>query len=202
MHIKVDLTWMLCSAYDDMAGFSARNTRGVTETVFSQLLHNMRQNLAFKSPGHPLPMVPLDRSHGVQARPLLVLAVAVAAAAPPLPHQQHHNHQNHVADDLPVANGPEPRNGLEVAEVEKPAPEVLLPRVVVLCKQRHQGIDEATAAAAAPSTSGLVSKWRPKDRVMDAMPFADAAPTACTDVMLDCLLDSARCVGIGGTFLG
>jgi len=93
---------------------------------------------------------------------------AAAAPVPPLPHR-HHNHQNHVADDLPVANRPEPRNGLEVAEVEKPAPVAYLPQVVVLCEQRHQGIDEATAAAAAPSTSGLVSKWRPKDRVMDVM---------------------------------
>jgi regulator-associated protein of mTOR len=72
-----------------------------------------------------------------------------------------------------------------------------LPQVVVLCEQRHKGINEATAAAAAPSTSGLVSKWRPKDQVMDVMPFADAIPTACTDVILDCLLDLARHVGRG-----
>jgi hypothetical protein len=30
MHIKVDLTWMLYNAYDDMASFSYYNTRGVT----------------------------------------------------------------------------------------------------------------------------------------------------------------------------
>ena len=126
---------------------------------------------------------------------------AAATPVPPLPHQQHQNHHNHVADDLPVANGPEPRNGLEVAEVEKPAPVAYLPQVVVLCEQRHQGIDEATAAAAAPSTSGLVSKWRPKDRVMDVTLFADAVPTACTDVILDCLLDLARRLGRGRDIL-
>ncbi|CAD6223694.1 unnamed protein product [Miscanthus lutarioriparius] len=59
----------------------------------------------------------------------------------------------------------------------------VLPQVVVLCHQRHEGIDEAAAAAAASSTSGLVSKWRPKDRVMEVMQFADAIPTACTDVI-------------------
>jgi hypothetical protein len=30
MHIKINLTWMLCNAYDDMASFSYHNTRGVT----------------------------------------------------------------------------------------------------------------------------------------------------------------------------
>jgi hypothetical protein len=122
---------------------------------------------------------------------------SAAAPVPPLPHH-HHSHQNHIADDLPVANGPEPRNELEVAEVEKPAPAAYLSQVVVLCDQRHEGIDEATAAASAASTSGLVSKWRPKERVMDVMQFADAVPTARTDVILDCLLDLARSVQGGG----
>jgi len=89
----------------------------------------------------------------------------MAAPTPPLPN----HHHNHVTDDLPVANGPEPRNGLEVAEVEKPAPVVYLPQVVVLCEQRHEGLDEA---AAGPSTSGPVSRWRPKDRVMDVWRLA------------------------------
>ncbi|ONM20087.1 Regulatory-associated protein of TOR 1 [Zea mays] len=84
------------------------------------------------------------------------------APVPPLPHHHHNHHQNHVADDLPVASGPEPKNGLEVPEVEKPASEAYLPQVVVLCDYRHEGIDEATTAAL--STSGLVSNWRPKDR--------------------------------------
>ena len=112
-----------------------------------------------------------------------------STAAPPAPLPNHHH--NHVTDDLPVANGPEPRNGLEVAEVEKPAPVVYLPQVVVLCEQRHEGIDEAAAAAAGPSTSGLVSKWRPKDRVMDAIQYADA-PSTDSAIILDCLLDSVR----------
>ena len=119
---------------------------------------------------------------------------SMAAPTPPLPN----HHHNHVTDDLPVANGPEPRNGLEVAEVEKPAPVVYLPQVVVLCEQRHEGIDEA-AAAAGPSTSGLVSKWRPKDRVMDAIQYADALSTDSA-IIPDCLLDWV-CFGLGG-FIG
>jgi hypothetical protein len=59
---------------------------------------------------------------------------------------------NHVTDDLPIANGPEPRNGLEARRDGR---------------RPWRGIDEAAAAAAASSTSGLVSKWRPKGRVMD-----------------------------------
>ncbi|GJN28487.1 hypothetical protein PR202_gb16617 [Eleusine coracana subsp. coracana] len=85
-----------------------------------------------------------------------------AAPSAPLPNHRH----SHVTDDLPVANGPEPRNGLE-ADEEKPAPVAYLPQLVVLCDQRHEGLDEAAAAGAGPSTSGIVSKWRPKERVMD-----------------------------------
>ena len=112
-----------------------------------------------------------------------------STAAPPAPLPNHHH--NHVTDDLPVANGPEPRNGLEPAEVDKPASVTYLPQVMVLCEQRHEGIDEAAAAAAGPSTSGLVSKWRPKDRVMDAIQYADA-PSTDSAIILDCLLDSVR----------
>jgi regulator-associated protein of mTOR len=90
-------------------------------------------------------------------------------AAPPAPLPNHHHH-SHVTDGLPVADGPEPRNGLEPPEVERPEPVVCLPQVAVLREQRHEGLDEAAAAASAPSTSGLVSKWRPKDRVMDLDP--------------------------------
>jgi len=112
-----------------------------------------------------------------------------STAAPPAPLPNHHH--NHVTDDLPVANGPEPRNGLEPAEVDKPAPVTYLPQVVVLCEQRHEGIDEAAAAAAGPSTSGLVSKWRPKDRVMDVIQYADALSTDSA-ITPDCLLDWVR----------
>ena len=117
-------------------------------------------------------------------------AAAAPAPAPPLPNHHHHNHNqnhNHAGDGLLAANGPEPRNGLEAAtEVEKPAPVAYLPQVVVLCEQRHEpeGIDEAAAAAAAPSTSGLVSKWRPKDRVMGVMQCADAVPSASDDIII------------------
>jgi regulator-associated protein of mTOR len=95
---------------------------------------------------------------------------SLSPAAPPAP-LPNHLHGKRVTDGLTVANGPEPRNGLEVAEVEMPAPVVYLPQVVLLCEQRHEGLDEA-AAATGPSTSGLVSKWRPKDRVMDWMRFS------------------------------
>jgi regulator-associated protein of mTOR len=120
-----------------------------------------------------------------------------STAAPPAPLPNHHH--NHVTDDLPVANGPEPRNGLEPAEVEKPASVAYPPQVVVLCEQRHEGIDEAAAAAAGPSTSGLVSKWRPKDRVMDAIQYADVLSTDSA-ITPDCLLDWVR-FGLGG-FIG
>ena len=52
-----------------------------------------------------------------------------STAAPPAPLPNHHH--NHVTDDLPVANGPEPRNGLEPAEVDKPAPVTYLPQVTI-----------------------------------------------------------------------
>ncbi|XP_039824482.1 regulatory-associated protein of TOR 1-like isoform X2 [Panicum virgatum] len=102
-----------------------------------------------------------------------------STAAPPAPLPNHHH--NHVTDDLPVANGPEPRNGLEPAEVEKPASVAYPPQVVVLCEQRHEGIDEAAAAAAGPSTSGLVSKWRPKDR----MKTGCVALVLCLNISVD-----------------
>ncbi|KAF8748893.1 hypothetical protein HU200_012820 [Digitaria exilis] len=101
------------------------------------------------------------------------LSPSPSSAAPSAPLPNHHHHSR-VTDGLAVANGPEPRNGLEAAEVERPAPVAYLPQVVVLCEQRHEGLDEA-AAATGPSTSGLVSKWRPKDRVMDAIQYSDAA---------------------------
>ncbi|XP_062204192.1 regulatory-associated protein of TOR 1 isoform X2 [Phragmites australis] len=99
-----------------------------------------------------------------------------AAPSAPLPN----HHHNHVTDDLPVMNGPEPRNGLE-ADEEKPAPVAYLPQVAVLCEQRHEGLDEAAAAAAGPSTSGLVSKWRPKDR----MKTGYVALVVCLNISVD-----------------
>jgi len=113
------------------------------------------------------------------------------SSSSPVPVPLPNHHHSHVTDDLPVANGPEPRNGLEPAEVDKPAPVTYLPQVVVLCEQRHEGIDEAAAAAAGPSTSGLVSKWRPKDRVMDVIQYADALSTDSA-ITPDCLLDWVR----------
>ncbi|KAF8706341.1 hypothetical protein HU200_030603 [Digitaria exilis] len=100
-----------------------------------------------------------------------------AAPSAPLPN---HHHHSRVTDGLPVANGPEPRNGLEAAEVERPAPVAYLPQVVVLCEQRHEGLDEA-AAATGPSTSGLVSKWRPKDR----MKTGCVALVLCLNISVD-----------------
>ncbi|KAL6653350.1 hypothetical protein ACP70R_008928 [Stipagrostis hirtigluma subsp. patula] len=104
---------------------------------------------------------------------------AAAPLAAPLPN---HGHHSHVADDggIRVANDPEPRNGLE-AEEEKPAPVAYLPQVLVLCEQRHEGLDEAAAAAAGPSTSGLVSKWRPKDR----MKTGCVALVLCLNISVD-----------------
>jgi regulator-associated protein of mTOR len=71
--------------------------------------------------------------------------------------------------DLPAANGPDPLLHADREEEEDGARAVglvaCLPQTVVLCEQRHDGFDEAAAAAAGPSTSGPVSKWRPKDRV-------------------------------------
>ena len=121
------------------------------------------------------------------------------SSSSPVPVPLPNHHHSHVPDDLPVVNGPKSRNGLEAADVEKPAPVAYLPQVVVLCEQRHEGIDEAASAAAGPSTSGLVSKWRPKDRVMDAIQYADA-PSTDSAIILDCLLDSER-FGLEG-FIG
>jgi hypothetical protein len=50
--------------------------------------------------------------------------------------------------------------------------------MVVLRDQRHEGLDEAAAAGAGPSTSGIVSKWRPKERVMDTLQYAAAVSIA------------------------
>jgi regulator-associated protein of mTOR len=93
-----------------------------------------------------------------------------SSAAPSAALPNHHT--NHLVDDhLPVENGPDPRRDVPDEEPPPPPPPqvALLPQVVVLCEQRHEGFDEAAAAAAGPSTSGPVSKWRPKDRVMDAI---------------------------------
>ncbi|KAK3119564.1 hypothetical protein QOZ80_9AG0672290 [Eleusine coracana subsp. coracana] len=101
------------------------------------------------------------------------------SSAPPSAPLPNHRH-NHVTDDLPVANGPEPRNGLE-ADEEKPAPVAYLPQLVVLCDQRHEGLDEAAAAGAGPSTSGIVSKWRPKER----MKTGCVALVLCLNISVD-----------------
>ncbi|XP_040384579.1 regulatory-associated protein of TOR 1-like isoform X1 [Oryza brachyantha] len=100
-----------------------------------------------------------------------------SSASVPLPN----HHTNHLDGQLPVLdNGPDPppRND------DPPAPVALLPQVVVLCEQRHDGFDEAaaaTAAAAGSSTSGLVSKWRPKDR----MKTGCVALVLCLNISVD-----------------
>lgn len=43
-----------------------------------------------------------------------------------------------------------------------------LPQTVVLCELRHDGFEDCMPAG--PSDSGLVSKWRPKDRVSSLIP--------------------------------
>ncbi|XP_037433769.1 regulatory-associated protein of TOR 1-like isoform X3 [Triticum dicoccoides] len=96
------------------------------------------------------------------------------------------NHQTDRVDgELPVANGPELRRedaGEEDEEGRAVALVPCLPQVVVLCEQRHEGFDEAAVAAAAgPSTSGLVSKWRPKDR----MKTGCVALVLCLNISVD-----------------
>uniref|UniRef100_J3N5F2 Uncharacterized protein n=1 Tax=Oryza brachyantha TaxID=4533 RepID=J3N5F2_ORYBR len=111
-----------------------------------------------------------------------------SSASVPLPN----HHTNHLDGQLPVLdNGPDPppRND------DPPAPVALLPQVVVLCEQRHDGFDEAAAATAAAAGSGLVSKWRPKDRVMDDAPSLAVLPAPAV------LEDSYRVV-ISNAFRG
>jgi len=40
---------------------------------------------------------------------------------------------------------------------------VYLPQTIVLCELRHEGFEDSVPTG--PAESGLVSKWRPKDRV-------------------------------------
>uniref|UniRef100_A0ACD5YK02 Uncharacterized protein n=1 Tax=Avena sativa TaxID=4498 RepID=A0ACD5YK02_AVESA len=92
-----------------------------------------------------------------------------------------------VDGELPAANGPGPRRDdagePEEHEDEGKAAALLacLPQAVVLCEQRHDGFDEAAAAAAGPSTSGPVSKWRPKDR----MKTGCVALVLCLNISVD-----------------
>jgi len=44
-----------------------------------------------------------------------------------------------------------------------------LPQTVVLCDFRHEGFEESVPLG--PAESGLVSKWRPKDRVSSSFEF-------------------------------
>ncbi|KAL5204746.1 hypothetical protein ABZP36_009617 [Zizania latifolia] len=107
---------------------------------------------------------------------------SASSSAAPSPAMPNHHLTNHV-DERPVENGPEPlrRDADEETPALAPAPMACLPQVVVLCEQRHQGIDEAAAAAAGPSTSGLVSKWRPKDR----MKTGCVALVLCLNISVD-----------------
>ncbi|KAG8097536.1 hypothetical protein GUJ93_ZPchr0013g35852 [Zizania palustris] len=90
---------------------------------------------------------------------------SVSSSAAPSPAMPNHHLTSHV-DERPVENGPEPlrRDADEETPAPAPTPMACLSQVAVLCEQRHEGFDEAAAAVAGPSTSGLVSKWRPKDR--------------------------------------
>lgn len=54
-----------------------------------------------------------------------------------------------------------------------------LPQMVFLCESRHEGFEEC--AATGPSESGLVSKWRPKDR----MKTGCAALVVCLNIGVD-----------------
>lgn len=51
----------------------------------------------------------------------------------------------------------------EPAVVTATSSVVYLPQTVVLCDFRHDGFEESVPLG--PAESGLVSKWRPKDRV-------------------------------------
>lgn len=44
-----------------------------------------------------------------------------------------------------------------------------IPQTVLLCESRHDGFEECVPMG--PSESGLVSKWRPKDRVSTCSRF-------------------------------
>ncbi|XP_062197117.1 regulatory-associated protein of TOR 1-like isoform X2 [Phragmites australis] len=113
----------------------------------------------------------------------LMASRLVHSSSSPLPPSASlpNHHHNHVRDDLPVVvNVPERRNGME-ADEEKPTPVAYLSQVVVLCEQRHEGLDEAAAAAAGPSTIGLVPKWRPKDR----MKTGCVALVLCLNISVD-----------------
>ncbi|KAG8050824.1 hypothetical protein GUJ93_ZPchr0009g359 [Zizania palustris] len=107
----------------------------------------------------------------------LVIAHSSSSPVAPSPAMSNHHLTNHV-DELPVENGPEPLR--TDADEETPAPIACLPQVVVLCEQRHGAFDEAVAAAG-PSTSGLISKWRPKDR----MKTGCVALVLCLNISVD-----------------
>ncbi|KAL5226220.1 hypothetical protein ABZP36_012859 [Zizania latifolia] len=107
-----------------------------------------------------------------------------SSSAAPSPAMPNHHLANHV-DERPVENGPEPLRRDADEETPAPGPMSSLPQVVVLCEQRHEAFDEAAAAAAGPSTSGLVSKWRPKDRVMDIAALAILPAAAAVQLFSD-----------------
>ncbi|KAL5205507.1 hypothetical protein ABZP36_033716 [Zizania latifolia] len=110
----------------------------------------------------------------------LVIVHSSSSSVAPSPAMPNHLLTNHVVDELPVENGPESLRKDADEETPAPAPMACLPQVVVLCEQRHGAFDEA-AAAAGPSTSGLVSKWRPKDR----MKTGCVALVLCLNISVD-----------------
>lgn len=55
-----------------------------------------------------------------------------------------------------------------------------LPQTIVFCELRHDAFEARTPTG--PSVSGLVSKWRPKDRVSSSFFYADALRFSHFDV--------------------
>lgn len=60
-----------------------------------------------------------------------------------------------------------------------------LPQTVVLCEFRHEAFEACLPTG--PSDSGLVSKWRPKDRVIPLFQFMSFLSLPCINLSLNCI---------------